>query len=106
MARRMPISLVRSVTDTSIMFIMPIPPTSRLTAATALSKAVKTRVVPVSMLAISFISITWKSSSSFEDMCRRSRIRASISSWTFSVDASSPTETWMRLMSFFPEIRL
>ena len=30
---RMPISLVRSVTDTSIMFMMPIPPTSREMAA-------------------------------------------------------------------------
>ena len=35
MASRMPISRVRSVTDTSMMFMMPMPPTSRLTAATA-----------------------------------------------------------------------
>ena len=35
MARRMPISRVRSVTDTSMMFMMPMPPTSRLTPATA-----------------------------------------------------------------------
>ena len=35
MARRMPISRVRSVTDTSMMFMMPMPPTIRLTAATA-----------------------------------------------------------------------
>ena len=34
---RMPISLVRSVTDTSMMFIMPIPPTSREMAAMATS---------------------------------------------------------------------
>ena len=32
-ARRMPISLVRSVTVTSMMFMMPMPPTSRLIAA-------------------------------------------------------------------------
>ena len=32
-ALRMPISLVRSVTDTSMMFMMPMPPTSRLMAA-------------------------------------------------------------------------
>ncbi len=38
-ARRMPISRVRSVTDTSMMFMIPIPPTRRLTAATALSRA-------------------------------------------------------------------
>src|SRR3990167_3283821 len=35
MARRRPISRVRSVTLTSMMFMMPMPPTSRLTAATA-----------------------------------------------------------------------
>ena len=34
MAMRMPISRVRSVTDTSMMFIMPIPPTSREIIAT------------------------------------------------------------------------
>ena len=33
MARRMPISLVRSVTVTSMMFMMPMPPTSREMAA-------------------------------------------------------------------------
>ena len=51
-ARRMPISRVRSVTDTSMMFMMPMPPTSRLTAATAPSSAVITRVVPDSASAI------------------------------------------------------
>ena len=60
MARRMPISRVRSVTETSMMFMMPMPPTRRLTAATALSRAVRTRVVPVSMVAISFMSRTEK----------------------------------------------
>ena len=39
MASRMPISRVRSVTETSMMFMMPMPPTSRLIAATAPSKA-------------------------------------------------------------------
>ena len=34
-AFRMPISRVRSVTDTSMMFMMPMPPTSRLTAGDA-----------------------------------------------------------------------
>ena len=34
-ARRMPISRVRSVTETSMMFMMPMPPTSRLTPAIA-----------------------------------------------------------------------
>ena len=58
MARRMPISRVRSVTETSMMFMMPMPPTSRLTAATAPSRVVRIWVVPVSILVISFMSIT------------------------------------------------
>jgi hypothetical protein len=37
---------VRSVTLTSMMFMMPMPPTSRLTAATAPSRVVITCVVP------------------------------------------------------------
>ena len=49
-ARRVPISRVRSVTDTSMMFMMPTPPTIRLTAATAPSSAVSTRVELVNAL--------------------------------------------------------
>ncbi len=41
MALRMPISRVRSVTVTSMMFMIPMPPTSRLMAATAPSSTVK-----------------------------------------------------------------
>ena len=52
----MPISRVRSVTDTSMMFMMPMPPTSRLTAATAPSKAVSVAVVPACVCAICVIS--------------------------------------------------
>ena len=44
MASRMPISLVRSVTETSMMFMMPMPPRSRLTAAIAARSAVSVRV--------------------------------------------------------------
>ena len=44
-ALRMPISRVRSVTDTSMMFMMPMPPTMRLTAAMLASSAVNTWVV-------------------------------------------------------------
>jgi len=54
----MPISRVRSVTETSMMFMMPMPPTSRLTAATAASSAVSTRVVLVRVLTISCMSRT------------------------------------------------
>ena len=39
MARRMPISRVRSVTETSMMFMMPMPPTSRLTAGDGAEQA-------------------------------------------------------------------
>ena len=39
-----PISRVRSVTLTSMMFMMPMPPTSRLTDATAPSSNVRTRL--------------------------------------------------------------
>ena len=40
-ALRRPISLVRSVTDTSIIFITPIPPTTRLIAAIPAIRNVK-----------------------------------------------------------------
>ena len=43
-ALRTPISRVRSVTETSMMFMMPIPPTSRLTAAMLASRLVNTWV--------------------------------------------------------------
>ena len=43
-ALRTPISRVRSVTETSMMFMMPMPPTTRLTAAMLASSAVKTWV--------------------------------------------------------------
>ena len=44
-ALRMPISRVRSVTDTSMMFMTPIPPTSIEIAATAASSVVNTSVL-------------------------------------------------------------
>ena len=44
-AMRTPISRVRSVTDTSIMFIIPMPPTTSDTAATEPSRIVITRLV-------------------------------------------------------------
>ena len=50
MALRMPISRVRSVTDTNMMFVIPIPPTSRLIAPTAPSRAVNT---PSAVFAVS-----------------------------------------------------
>ena len=60
MARRTPISRVRSVTLTSMMFMMPMPPTTRLTAATAPSSIVITCVVPDIVSAICRVSSTLK----------------------------------------------
>ena len=62
MAMRMPISRVRSVTDTSMMFMMPIPPTTRLIAATAATMRVSSVVVPVSVSEICLVSKMLKSS--------------------------------------------
>jgi hypothetical protein len=42
-ARRSPISRVRSVTETSLMFMMPMPPTTRKTDAIAASSRLRTR---------------------------------------------------------------
>ena len=78
MARRMPISRVRSVTETSMMFMMPMPPTSRLTPATAASRPVSTPVTPVSTLAICAMSKTLKSSRSPSAIWRRSRNSSSM----------------------------
>ena len=47
MAMRIPISRVRSVTDTSMMFMMPIPPTTSEIDAIAANKPDMTRVVLV-----------------------------------------------------------
>ena len=52
-ALRMPISRVRSVTDTSMMFMMPMPPTSSDTAAMLASSTVITFEVSSAELAIS-----------------------------------------------------
>ena len=49
MALRMPISLVRSVTVTSMMLVMPMPPTSREMAATAPSRTVKMPTVELTV---------------------------------------------------------
>ena len=63
MASRMPISRVRSVTDTSMMFMMPMPPTSRLTPATAPSMPVMVVVALAMASAIWVMSRTSKLSS-------------------------------------------
>ena len=52
-ALRMPISRVRSVTDTIIMFIMPMPPTSREMAAIAVRIATTMLIMLVMVSSIS-----------------------------------------------------
>ena len=87
-ARRRPISRVRSVTLTSMMFMMPMPPTSRLTAATAPSRLVSTPMVLLSVSASCWVSKMLKLSSSPSASLRRSR-----SSWrrlAFSGALSAP----------------
>ena len=66
MARRMPISRVRSVTDTSMMFMMPMPPTMSDTAAMPASSCVIVSIDAVRMSAISSCVRIVKSSGSPE----------------------------------------
>ena len=54
---RIPISLVRSVTDTSIMFIIPIPPTSREMPAMHTKAIFMVLVMVVISSKISFVEI-------------------------------------------------
>ena len=74
MARRIPISRVLSVTETSMMFMIPMPPTRRLTAATAARSVVMMFVVEATFSAISAVSSNWKLSSSSAESERRSRM--------------------------------
>ena len=60
-AIRKPISLVRSVTLTSMMFMIPTPPTNSEIPAIEASIAVITPVTTPSALAISVVFCTWKS---------------------------------------------
>ena len=92
-ARRRPISRVRSVTLTSMMFMMPIPPTNRLTAATAPSRVVITLVVPAMVSASCLVSSTLKLSSSMGASLRRSRSRSRRLLLTRSGSLSSAMDT-------------
>ena len=85
MARRMPISRVRSVTDTSMMFMMPMPPTMRLIIATAATIWVSSVVVPVNAWLIWAVSKMLKSTSLPPVMLRRSRSRSVIDDWTWAL---------------------
>ncbi len=74
-ASRSPISRVRSVTETSMMFMIPIPPTTSEMLAIAASSIVITCVVPCAAAAISLWLRTVKSSGSFgASRCEARRI--------------------------------
>ena len=84
-ALRMPISRVRSVTLTSMMFITPMPPTSSEMAATSPSSVVNTLLVELEAARIEPWLITWKSAFSGLAMsCRSSRIEVTSLSAGFS----------------------
>ena len=68
-AMRRPISRVRSVTDSSVMFMMPMPPTSSDTAATAASSHVMVRLARSSVIA-SCSSVTFSSSATLPATAR------------------------------------
>ena len=93
--RRSPISRVRSVTDTSMMFMIPMPPTSNETAAMLASRYVIVVVVAVSTLAISSRLRTEKSSGSPATRSCLSRSNALICSSMTSNGTPSAVETMM-----------
>ena len=74
MALRMPISRVRSVTVTSMMFITPIPPTSNEIAAIAPSSSVKMPVIDDAASMNDAALLTLKSRVAAVVPCRLSRI--------------------------------
>src|SRR5687768_6643995 len=88
-ARRRPISLVRSVTDTSMMFMMPMPPTMSEIAATLASRYAIVSVVDDSTRAISSGDRTEKSSVSALDSARADP----------ELVEGSPARSWWRTRS-------
>ena len=96
-----PISCVRSVTDTSMMFMMPMPPTTSEMAATETRNMVSTEsMVPTISIASAWVS-TKKSSLSGSVMPWLSRRVASMSATvtsTFSSLSASTAKRWKYLM--------
>ena len=84
-AMRRSISRVRSLTETSMMFMIPIPPTIRDMEAIAPSSRDMTRVVEAMALAISVMLRTLKSGS----------LRAPMW-WRWRSNASTSVCTWLR----------
>jgi hypothetical protein len=79
-ALRMPISRVRSVTDTSMMFITPIPPTSSEIAATSPSSVVKTLLVELDACRIDPWLMTLKLAEVDPGLAGRSGVRMLVTS--------------------------
>ncbi|SRN37740.1 Uncharacterised protein [Shigella flexneri] len=79
-AMRMPISRVRSVTDTSIIFITPIPPTTSEITATSVRNSCKVRVVfstvfkTPSMFQVKKSFLPWRSESKRVSCCSASAL--------------------------------
>ena len=84
----MPISRVRSVTDTSMMFITPIPPTSSEIAATSPSSVVNTLLVELDVSSSEpWLSTLKPGSAVFLILWRSSRIWVTSASAAFSEDS-------------------
>ena len=94
-AMRTPISRVRSVTETSMMFMMPMPPTSSETAAMAMSSVVRVLVPSCWALAISEGLRIWKSSSASTESRWRSRSRPRTCCWARALPSSPRLLTMM-----------
>ena len=106
MAMRNPISRVRSVTETSMMFMIPMPPTSSDTPAMPARSAVIVWVVSLLTLAISSIVRTMKSSWSPGWSLCRTRSSAAMASATRVVSPADVADTvtcWRKVvpLSFF-----
>ena len=94
-AIRRPISRVRSVTETSMMFMMPTPPTTSEMSATIRSSEVMSAEVEVIASSISLMLRSSKSSSPPAGMRWRSRSSAAISSIAASTRSAETALHWM-----------
>ena len=85
MAIRRPISRIRSVTETSMMFMMPMPPTRSEIAATAARSTVIVFETPLMVEVISAMSMMRKSSATSSPRRWRWRRSAPISRFASSI---------------------
>ena len=97
----MPISRVRSFTDTSMMFMIPIPPTSSEIPPIAPSSSVNVPVTELRAASVSFWFVTVKSALAGSAMlwrCRRMLLTSLVVTSIVSLDVALMTicETWFR----------